>query len=117
MLCQHALFTREAVLVVDRLDLVHPAAVLFFHQRVSSHPGLDDFTGHHVANDLGAQAEDVGVGVLAGQFSTERVLADRGVDAVDLVGDQGAAIANPVNENASVAFALGYSQAGWVDEV
>ena len=54
---------------------------------------------------------------MAGQFSTERVLADRGVDAVDLVGDQGAAIANPVNENAPVAFALGYSQAGWVDEV
>ena len=45
------------------------------------------------------------------------ILADRGVNAVNLVGDQGAAVANPVNENAPVTFALGHSQTGWVDKV
>lgn len=55
--------------------------------------------------------------MLAGKLGAERILADRGVNAVNLVGDQGATVANPVNENAPVAFALGHIQASWVDKV
>lgn len=55
--------------------------------------------------------------MLAGKLGTERILADRGVNAVNLVGDQRAAVTNPVNENAPVTFALGHSQTGWVDKV
>lgn len=47
------LFHWHAVLVVDRLDFVHPPAVLFFHQRIRVQPGLDDFAGHHVPDNLG----------------------------------------------------------------
>lgn len=51
--------------------------------------------------------------MLAGKLGTERILADRGVNAVNLVGDQGAAVANPVNENAPLTFALG-PQPDWL---
>lgn len=53
----------------------------------------------------------------AGKLGAERILVDRGVDAVDLIDDQGATVVNPINENAPVAFALGYGQAGRVDKV
>lgn len=55
--------------------------------------------------------------VLAGEGRAERVLADDGEDAAQFVGDHCATVADAVDEDAAVAFALGDGEGSRVDEV
>ena len=105
------------MLGVDFLDFLDAAAVFLGGQRIGVHPGLDDFHGDGRADDLAAEAEDVAVVMLAGEGGTERILADDGEDAAQLVGDHRAAVADAVDKDAAVTFALGYRQGRRIDEV
>ena len=75
------------MLVIDGLHLLDAALIFFGRQGIRMHPRLDDFHGDSPADDLAAEAEDVAVIVLAGQLCAEWVLADNGIDAVELVRD------------------------------
>ena len=84
----HELFDGDAVFVVNVGDLLNAAAIFFCSQRFSLEPGFDDFHCDSRADNLAADAKDVGIGMLAGQLSAERVLADSRIDAVDFVSDE-----------------------------
>src|SRR3954452_6235393 len=92
----------------DLDDLVDPVAVLgLVGEEVGRHPDLDDLQGERGRDDLAAQAEHVRVGVRAGQPGAERVLADGGVHPRELVRDQGAAVADAVDQDRAVGVAVG----------
>ena len=55
--------------------------------------------------------------MLAGQLCAEGILADAGVNAVYLIGDHGAAVADAVDEDAPVAFALCNRECGGIDKI
>jgi hypothetical protein len=111
------LFYRDAVLGIDFLYFLDAAAVFFGRQRVRVHPGLDDFHGDGRSDDLAAEAEDVAVIVLARKGRAERVLADDGKNAAELVGNHCTAVADAVDKDAAVAFALGDSESRRIDKV
>ena len=58
------LFYRNTVFIVDRGDLIDSSAVLFFHERLCRQPGLDYLHRHESAYDLGAEAQDIRIGML-----------------------------------------------------
>ena len=55
--------------------------------------------------------------MLAGEGGAERVLADDGEDAAQFVGNHRAAVADAVDKDAAVTFALGHRQGCRIDEV
>ena len=99
----------HAVLIIDIAHLPHPVPVLFLHKRLCRKPGLNDLHRHKSTNDLGSQAKDVRIRMLAGKRCAQGILANRCVAAVDLVRDQCTSVADTVAENASFTFSLGNS--------
>ena len=106
------------MLLRDLHHLVHPLRVArVVGQVVGRHPGVDDDLGNGRADQLAAQTQHVGVRVRACQPCAERVLGHGRIHAGDLVGDQGAAVAHAINEDAALHLPVTYCQRRRVDEV
>jgi hypothetical protein len=81
------------------------------------HPDANDLQRDRRADDLAAEAQDVGVRMRACQLGTEGVLAHRGVDSGDLVHDHRAPVADTVDEDPAVDFAARDGEGCRVDVV
>ena len=98
------------MVIIDFLNLFHAANILFGSQRLGFHKSLDDFHGDHTADNFCAKAEHVGVIMLTCQLRAERILTNTGIDAIYLVGNHCASVADTIDKDSSVIFSFGDCQ-------
>ena len=108
---------RDGTLLVDGGDLAAAVGVALGRERVGGHPRLHDGHREHGADELAADAEHVGVVVLARELRAHGILAHAGEDATELVGDHRRAVPDAVDEDAALALALRDRHRGGIDEV
>lgn len=88
-----------------------------FASKLRTEEGLDEFDGDGLADDPGADAEDVHVVVLDPLVGGVVVVADAGADAGDLVGGDADADAAAADQNAAVGPTSNNDLANFAGEV
>lgn len=99
-----------AVCVIYLLDLFSSSDILFCSKSVCMHPCLHNFHSYERTNKLSSKTKNVCIIVLSSERSAERILADAGINAVNLVRNHCTSIADSVYEYSPLAFTLRYGK-------